>query len=760
MSRAKYLFLHVAIVWAFTSAFNVSAAPANNPPVLRRNVALNATVGQLLAITSTNLFADDVETVDPVEIIYTYAPGVTNQAVAAGTVLLNNIALTAGKTFTQADINLLRLGYRAPTQLNLPSDTFTFSVRDADGALASDRGFTNFSFRVLFPNVPPRALNGTASCPLGGMTKGQFTAENSESLQGVTFRITEQGLLGTATLTNVNTGEFTYQARTPGLAGTDVIKFQVNDGTHDSATNGLFTIVIQNHRPSVIAQTITAAANQTSSGTIRTSDPDQPPQPMQFRATKLPLKGTLLLDPRTGAFAYTPNPGRFGSDVISIAASDFDLESAPVDFEVAISATPQDGDILLAGEIKGASKQVGGIYLVNPNNGDLATLYEEDFLNDAASMEYDPVRREAFVGVNTSQGKAFIGAFGIGKESVRLVAGMGDGKIRMPLGLDLDNNGQLLVADGPGGAFRLNPDTGEILERFQGGSIVAPLGIASDPLNHVILLDSVNFFEDDSRIIRINAADKSQTLLTADAAILDPADILFLPNGHYLICGRGGLFDFSPADAKLTTLIGTNNPLVTLLKEMVLDDDGFLYIGDMTSGLLKVDTNNWSVTRIALDKNVSPLGVAAFTIPRTLAVWQRSIFKKEDLADPAKETSIWGNLADADGDGASNLYEYALGLDPLNSADAKSGFAISFNAQNNQKYLQFSFPQRVSDPSVTYTPQASVDLRNWNVDAAQFALVKTEMIGPTFSRVTYQFSEPVEGVRARFFRLKIEKPSG
>jgi len=53
--------------------------------------------------------------------------------------------------------------------------------------------------------------------------------------------------------------------------------------------------------------------------------------------------------------------------------------------------------------------------------------------------------------------------------------------------------------------------------------------------------------------------------------------------------------------------------------------------------------------------------------------WLMAQFSAADLADPAREATIWGPKADPDSDGLDNLMEYALGLIPTSGQDAGQG---------------------------------------------------------------------------------------
>ena len=55
--------------------------------------------------------------------------------------------------------------------------------------------------------------------------------------------------------------------------------------------------------------------------------------------------------------------------------------------------------------------------------------------------------------------------------------------------------------------------------------------------------------------------------------------------------------------------------------------------------------------------------------PTPLEAWRGQHFSAADLADPAKEATVWGDDADPDRDGNWNWKEYAFGGDPLDPSD-------------------------------------------------------------------------------------------
>ena len=72
-----------------------------------------------------------------------------------------------------------------------------------------------------------------------------------------------------------------------------------------------------------------------------------------------------------------------------------------------------------------------------------------------------------------------------------------------------------------------------------------------------------------------------------------------------------------------------------------------------------------------------PLLATGVTVAAELATWRSGRFSAAELADPTKEATAWGNLADPDADGLPNLLEYALLTDPKTAS--RSPLALSID---------------------------------------------------------------------------------
>ena len=139
--------------------------------------------------------------------------------------------------------------------------------------------------------------------------------------------------------------------------------------------------------------------------------------------------------------------------------------------------------------------------------------------------------------------------------------------------------------------------------------------------------------------------------------------------------------------------------------------------------------------------------------------WLRSYFSSSDLNDPAKEATHWGEQVDIDGDGRSNLVEYALGLNPRDPDDIDEGVEMEVRGNaRSQRHLYVTFNQRLNDPSLVYRPEVSNDQQTWssNFDKLrEYDSSYTE--GGSFRRTTYQDLTPGTPGQPRHFQLTIER---
>ncbi len=219
-----------------------------------------------------------------------------------------------------------------PGNNQVGSDSFTFKVND--GTVNSNTA--TVSVTITNVNDPPTATSSSFSITKNTTYTGQLQAEDPDG-DALTYNITNNGNKGSAVITNQNTGAFTY---TPdhNATGTDSFKFRVNDGTVNS-TKATVTVTIlqQNSPPVAYASNVSVAEDNSHSGQLNASDPDD--DSLIYSIVSNGSKGTAVINnSSTGAFTYTPAQNQNGSDSFTFRVNDGVVNSATATVTVNISA--------------------------------------------------------------------------------------------------------------------------------------------------------------------------------------------------------------------------------------------------------------------------------------------------------------------------------------------------------------------------------------------------------------------------------------
>jgi hypothetical protein len=124
-----------------------------------------------------------------------------------------------------------------------------------------------------------------------------------------------------------------------------------------------------------------------------------------------------------------------------------------------------------------------------------------------------------------------------------------------------------------------------------------------------------------------------------------------------------------------------------------------------------------------------------------------------DLNDPTQA------LADSDGDGLSNLMEYALGTDPRNPADAAGVLVFSITSSGGTQYLTMQFKRRKNATvlGLQYLPEVSADGQTWRSDSTNVVELSATAFDAQFDWVTVRDQTPTTPDSPRFFHLRVVK---
>ncbi len=137
------------------------------------------------------------------------------------------------------------------------------------------------------------------------------------------------------------------------------------------------------------------------------------------------------------------------------------------------------------------------------------------------------------------------------------------------------------------------------------------------------------------------------------------------------------------------------------------------------------------------------LGVDGFT------AWQGTHFTTAELSD----VSISADIADPDGDGASNLAEYELGHDP-HVAEAGAIQSLTTQTVGGTNYLYITHHKHHYASGVTLTYQTTTNLLSSWTDVAG-EVISSPQIDAQKDLVTVRFPATED---ARFVRLRISRP--
>jgi hypothetical protein len=114
-------------------------------------------------------------------------------------------------------------------------------------------------------------------------------------------------------------------------------------------------------------------------------------------------------------------------------------------------------------------------------------------------------------------------------------------------------------------------------------------------------------------------------------------------------------------------------------------------------------------------------------------------------------------LADTDGDGLTNLVEYAVGSDPVNPTDANARILIYITQDGGNHYLTMKFSRRANAAALhlQYLPEVSADKLTWFSDASHVLGLSVSPLDAQFDWVTVRDTTPITTAQARFIRLHV-----
>jgi len=187
-------------------------------------------------------------------------------------------------------------------------------VAPLSGCGGGGGGGTNVS------SAAPTAASSAVSTIEDVPTSGTLIASDPDG-DPLVYSIASQPTMGSAAITNVATGSFTYTP-TPDKNGPDSFTFKVSDGFSDSNTADVsITIIAENDAPVAQAGDLSTEEDTSTSGTLTGSDSDD--DSLTYSIVSQPTMGSAVItDAATGAYTYTPDPDQNGLDNFTFIAND------------------------------------------------------------------------------------------------------------------------------------------------------------------------------------------------------------------------------------------------------------------------------------------------------------------------------------------------------------------------------------------------------------------------------------------------------
>lgn len=217
---------------------------------------------------------------------------------------------------------------------NAPSDTFTYTVRDDDGA-TSNVATVSISITA---NAPPVANNDSPGTNQDTPVNINVIANDTDpdgTIDAASVNVVTDPANGVAAVNPNGSIDYTPNA---GFFGNDSFTYTVSDDV--GAVSNVATV-------SVLVNSVPVAADSCNNTPLNTvlnddvsSDVTDPDSTMfNFTVQQDVTRGLLQLDQNTGQFTYTPNAGVRGEDKFTYSVSDLEGGTDTAEFSIVIGDT-------------------------------------------------------------------------------------------------------------------------------------------------------------------------------------------------------------------------------------------------------------------------------------------------------------------------------------------------------------------------------------------------------------------------------------
>jgi hypothetical protein len=150
------------------------------------------------------------------------------------------------------------------------------------------------------------------------------------------------------------------------------------------------------------------------------------------------------------------------------------------------------------------------------------------------------------------------------------------------------------------------------------------------------------------------------------------------------------------------------------------------------------------ITTAATDNGQPPLSST-----NSFSVIVRGLYAGIDLTNTTNATAAPG------GDGSSNLFKYALGIDPASPATDQAALSTSSVSLGGADYLTLTFRRRRNASWLQYIPEVSGDNQVWFSDTGHLLETTIAPKDDQFDIVTVKDQTPALSSSPRFIRLRV-----
>ena len=233
-----------------------------------------------------------------------------------------------------------------------------------------------------------------------------------------------------------------------------------------------------------------------------------------------------------------------------------------------------------------------------------------------------------------------------------------------------------------------------------------------------------------------NPIDEAGTGQVSAVAILDDASILELESERMAwSVTEGPIATITPSGFFLTTTVFTDSPAT-----------------------IEGEYANQSAETDFVVANVGNDDLGLYAGDGLSDDWQTLFFGTltgNETEHPTSPSGSWQALSDPDLDGRTNLFEYALGLNPIASEATENVLASFVVEELDGHHVYLRFMRRKNAPDIRYVPEVSIDQVIWTASSDSLEEVEVIDVDEAFEQVTVKDKQVLPDGGACYCRLRI-----